>query len=61
VDDNGEGNTSTNRLVFIGEALEEMVNQKCMDFEGIRKMDLHWRSLKRTALQNAKTLEKLYK
>jgi hypothetical protein len=55
------GNTSTNSFVFIGEALEEMVNQKCMDFDGVRNTDLHWRSIKRTALRNVKNLELLRK
>jgi hypothetical protein len=58
---NREGDASTNRLVFIGEALEEMVNKNCMDFEGVRKTDLHWRSLKRTALRNVNTLKQLRK
>jgi hypothetical protein len=58
---NGEGDASTNGLVFIGEALEEMVNQKRMDFDGVRKTDLHWRSIKRTALRNVKNLELLRK
>jgi hypothetical protein len=48
--------SNNNGLVFIGEALEEMVNQNRMDFEGVRKMDLrHWRSVKRTALRGVTT------
>jgi hypothetical protein len=52
---------SSNDIVFLGEALEEMVNQKRMDNEGVRKTDLHWRNAKRTALRNIHTHEDLRK
>jgi hypothetical protein len=48
---NSGEDSSNNGLVFIGEALEAMVNQKRMDFEGVQKTDLHRRSAKRTALR----------
>jgi hypothetical protein len=59
--DGGNSDDNNNGLVFIGEALEEMVNQKRMDFEGVHKTDLHRRSAKRTALQGVTTSEQLRK
>jgi hypothetical protein len=58
---NSGEDSSNNGLVFIGEALEEMVNQKRMDFEGVQKTDLHWRSAKRTALRGVTNSEQLRK
>jgi hypothetical protein len=53
--------SNSNGLVFIGEVLEEMVNRKRMDFEGVQKTDLHWRSVKRTALRGVTSSEQLRK
>jgi hypothetical protein len=52
---------SAKRLISQTARNGDMMNKKCMDFEGDRKTDLHWRSLKRTALRNVNALEQLRK
>jgi hypothetical protein len=48
-------------MTLLGEAMEELVNQGCSQFEGSGKADLHWRSDKRTSPRNVKSLEQLRK
>jgi hypothetical protein len=53
--------SSNNGFVFIGEALEEMVNKKRVDFKGVRQTNLHWRSVKQTTLRGVTISEQLRK
>ena len=57
----GEDGTqdTSEELTILGEAMEELVNQKRQGGENFGRSDLHWRSDKRVTLGNIRSLEDL--
>ena len=53
--------SSSNEMTMLGEAMEELVNQKRHGGEQLGRSDLHWRTDRRISLQNIKSLNDLFK
>jgi hypothetical protein len=57
----GESETSSSEMGVLGEAMAELVNQKRGMNESSGRVDLHWRSEKRTAIRSLKNTSDLRK
>jgi viroplasmin and RNaseH domain-containing protein len=57
----GDGETSSNEMGVLGEAMAELVNQKRGMAESSGRVDLHWRSEKRTSIRSLKDVSELRK
>jgi hypothetical protein len=57
----GESETTSSEMGVLGEAMAELVNQKRGMSESTGRIDLHWRSEKRTSIRSLKNVTELRK